>query len=69
MYKCVHIYSCNVSIDVCVHIYYNIIKIKARQTNNPKSCEAENHIPVRGQAVPPIVRKMSQPDAGTDIRL
>ena len=40
---------------------YNKVINKTKQPNNPKSCEAENHIPVRGQAVSPIVRKMSQP--------
>ena len=42
-------------------IVYNKTINKTKQPNNSKSCEAENHIPVRGQAVSPIVRKMSQP--------
>ena len=35
------------SIEIYVRVYYNIIKIRVRQTNNPKSCEVGNHIPVR----------------------
>ena len=42
-------------------IVYNKAINKTKQPNNSKSCEAENHIPVRGQAVSPIVRKMSPP--------
>ena len=38
-------------------IVYNKAINKTKQPNNSKSCEAENHIPVRGQAVSPIVRK------------
>lgn len=34
------------SIDQPLYKVYNIIKIKVRQTNTPKRCEAENHIPV-----------------------
>lgn len=48
-------------IDITIFRVYNKAINKTKQPNNSKSCEAENHIPVRGQAVSPIVRKMSQP--------
>ena len=46
MDKNMYITLCRMSIESYVHNNYNIIKIKVRQTNSPKSCEAGNHIPV-----------------------
>ena len=46
MDKNMYITLCRMSIESYVHNNYNIIKIKVRQTNSTKSCEAGNHIPV-----------------------
>ena len=47
MNKKICTYLVILSIERYVHILYSIIKIKVRQTNNPKGYETESHILVR----------------------